>query len=105
MDSLNEKALFALLLKIVLLYLLWHLLYSLNEDVKSRSEQPLKSVMNEPYGRIIILHLTLLGGGFLIMALGEPIWALLLLSVLKIGFEVLNSLKYSREKAKRRVNG
>ena len=67
--------------KVVLLYLLWHLLYFLNEDVKSRSEQPLKRVMNEPYGRIIILHLTLLGGGFLIMALGEPIWALLLLSV------------------------
>ncbi len=88
--------------KIVVIYLLWHLLYFLNEDSRSRGEHPIKSVMNEPYGRIIILHLTLIGGGFLVAALGEPIWALVLLSGLKIGFEIVNTL---RQKTKRSVNG
>ncbi len=91
--------------KIVFIYLFWHLLYFLNEDSRSCSEQPIKSVMNEPYGRIIILHLTLIGGGFLVAALGEPIWALVLLSALKIGFEIVNTLRNSSKKAKRSVNG
>lgn len=38
----------------------------------------------QPYGRVVILHLTILGGGFLAMALGSPTWALVILVVLKI---------------------
>ena len=38
----------------------------------------------QPYGRVVILHLTILGGGFLAMALGSPTWALAVLVVLKI---------------------
>lgn len=38
----------------------------------------------QPYGRVIILHLTILGGGFLAMAMGSPTWALAVLVVLKI---------------------
>lgn len=41
-----------------------------------------------PYGRLIILHVTLIFGGMLTLSLGEPVWALVMLIALKIGFEV-----------------
>ena len=40
-------------------------------------------LMTQPYGRIIVLHLAILGGGFLMMALHSPTLGLLLLVVLK----------------------
>jgi hypothetical protein len=43
----------------------------------------LSELMVQPYGRVIILHLTILVGGFLVMALGSPIIGLILLIVLK----------------------
>ena len=43
----------------------------------------LPELMVQPYGRVIILHLTILIGGFLVMALGSPIIGLILLIVLK----------------------
>ena len=43
----------------------------------------LQQLMAQPYGRIIVLHLTILGGGFLMMALHSPVAGLLLLVVLK----------------------
>lgn len=45
-------------------------------------------VMMSPYGRIIILHITLIFGGMLVMALDEPAAALALLIVLKTGFDL-----------------
>ncbi len=44
--------------------------------------------MMAPYGRIILMHLTILFGGWLILALGAPILALVLLIVLKIVSDV-----------------
>lgn len=41
-------------------------------------------LMHSPYKRIIILHMTILFGGFLVMATGESLWALVLLIFLKI---------------------
>ena len=41
-------------------------------------------LMQQPYGRIVVLHLTILGGGFLVMALHSPELGLLLLVALKI---------------------
>jgi len=45
-------------------------------------------LMQQPYGRIVVLHLTILGGGFLVMALHSPLMGLLLLVALKIVFDL-----------------
>jgi hypothetical protein len=43
-----------------------------------------QSLMTQPYGRIVVLHVTILLGGFLMMALKSPALGLVLLVVLKI---------------------
>ena len=55
----------------------------------------LPEVMTAPYGRIIVLHIALLFGGFLTEALSAPIWGLGLLIILKITYDlgVLNPIK------------
>jgi hypothetical protein len=53
-------------------------------------------LMAKPYGRVVVLHLTILLGGFSILALGSPLWALLLLVGLKIAIDLLAHLKEHR---------
>jgi len=48
----------------------------------------LDELMNAPYGRVVVLHLAILFGGFLLMALHSPELGLLLLVLLKIGLDV-----------------
>ena len=48
----------------------------------------LNSLMGEPYPRIMSMHLVLIIAGFLVVALGSPIGAILLLVALKTGAEV-----------------
>ncbi len=48
-----------------------------------RRSTPEKQMM-APYGRIILMHLTIIFGGWLILALGAPVLALVLLIGLKI---------------------
>ena len=57
----------------------------------------LDKLMFQPYGRIVVLHLTILGGGFLMMALGSPTVGLVLLVVLKIGLDLSAHLKERRK--------
>jgi hypothetical protein len=45
-------------------------------------------LMSQPYGRIVVLHLAILGGGFLVMALHSPLLGLLLLVALKIALDL-----------------
>jgi hypothetical protein len=45
-------------------------------------------LMQQPYGRIVVLHLAILGGGFLMAALHSPTIGLLLLVALKIALDV-----------------
>ena len=59
----------------------------------------LKEIMIRPYGRIVVLHLAILFGGFLTMSLGSPVWALLLLIALKIGLDVKGHLRTHRRDA------
>ena len=47
-----------------------------------------RSLMHQPYGRVVVLHLVILGGGFLVLALGSPMVPLALLVVLKIGVDL-----------------
>ncbi len=53
----------------------------------------LHGLMTGPYARVIALHLTVLFGGFLVMALGSPVWALVLLVGLKLGMDARAHLK------------
>lgn len=48
----------------------------------------LTELMQRPYKRILILHLTIILGGGLAQVLGSPVWALLLLIALKIYFDL-----------------
>lgn len=43
----------------------------------------LGTIMMRPYGRIIVLHITIILGAVPVMILGSPIWALVLLVLLK----------------------
>lgn len=50
-------------------------------------------IMMQPYGRVVVLHLAILGGGFLVMFFGMPVVGLALLIALKIGLDVLAHVK------------
>jgi hypothetical protein len=52
--------------------------------------------MGAPYGRVVILHLTIVVGAFLVAMLGSPIWALVLLVVLKTGADLAAHLAERR---------
>ena len=58
----------------------------------------LTELMQAPYGRVAVLHLTLLGGGILVNAMHSPTAGLILLVALKIIFDVR-----SHEKERRRM--
>ncbi|HXR04481.1 MAG TPA: DUF6498-containing protein [Verrucomicrobiae bacterium] len=59
--------------------------YLVNGEYRRAS---LQQLMQQPYGRIVVLHLAILGGGFLMMALHSPELGLLLLVALKIAFDL-----------------
>lgn len=46
------------------------------------------TLMKEPYARVVVLHLTILGGGWAVMALGEPLAALVVLVLVKIAVDL-----------------
>ena len=45
-------------------------------------------LMQRPYGRIIVLHLSVIAGGFLVTLLGDPTWMLLVLIALKTAIDL-----------------
>lgn len=59
--------------------------YIRKEEYRRTSIQML---MAQPYGRIIVLHIAILGGAFLLTALKSPVWGLILLVVLKIALDL-----------------
>jgi hypothetical protein len=46
------------------------------------------ALMFQPYGRIVVLHVTLIFGGFMVQGLGAPVAALVLLLVLKTAIDL-----------------
>jgi hypothetical protein len=53
--------------------------------------------MSQPYSRVIVLHVTILGGGFLTMLLGAPVAALAILVAVKTAVDLR---AHTREHAK-----
>jgi len=49
----------------------------------------LDDLMAQPYGRVVVLHVVIIFGGFAIASIGAPAAALALLVVLKIGLDVV----------------
>lgn len=47
------------------------------------------AIMMAPYKRIMILHIAIIAGGFLVLRLGSPIGLLLALVALKIGMDIM----------------
>ncbi len=60
-----------------------------------------RTVMMQPYGRVVVLHLVILLGGFLALALGQPLAALVLLVALKTGTDLVAHLAEHRGAAPR----
>ncbi|MDX2237325.1 MAG: DUF6498-containing protein [Hyphomonadaceae bacterium] len=58
------------------------------------------ALMGEPYPRLIMLHLTIIFGGMLIMALGWPPVGVILLAVLKIAGDVALIRNAAKRKAR-----
>lgn len=68
-------------------------LKAIRED-REKARTP-HGIMFRPYGRILVLHTTIILGGLLAESLGAPIWALVFLIALKILYDlaVLRGLK------------
>jgi hypothetical protein len=45
-------------------------------------------LMAQPYSRVVVLHIAILGGGFLMMALGSPVYGLVMLVAVKTAVDV-----------------
>lgn len=48
------------------------------------AEIKLDKLMSQPYGRIIVMHIAILAGGFLAVSMGDPMGILVVLVILKI---------------------
>ena len=53
----------------------------------------LPDLMSQPYGRVVVLHLAILFGAFATMALGSPIWLLVILIVGKTALDLALHLR------------
>jgi len=63
----------------------WRAMASLDaEDAKA-----VRSIMTEPYGRIVVLHVVLIAGGFLMAVLNWPSLAALLLVAFKLIYDLV----------------
>lgn len=53
----------------------------------------LKGLVRQPYSRVVVLHVTLLVGGGVVLLLGSPLWALVVLIALKIALDLRAHLR------------
>jgi hypothetical protein len=57
-------------------------------------------IMTAPYGRILVLHIAIIAGGFLVSSLGSPLGLLLALVALKIGMDIMLHRRSHRRTAR-----
>lgn len=62
-----------------------------------REQMGIKQLMGAPYGRIVVLHVAIILGGFAVMALGQPVFMLMVLILLKLGMDVALHLRQHRK--------
>jgi hypothetical protein len=74
----------------------WRALASFDAD----DPRAIRRIMSEPYGRIVVLHVVLIAGGALMMALQLPSLAALLLVAFKLAYD-LRLLKREQTAARR----
>lgn len=55
-----------------------------------------QTLMMQPYKRVVLLHITIIFGGFLMMALNSPFMGLLFFILLKTGMDLMAHLKEHR---------
>ncbi len=68
--------------------------FALNYIGKGEYKQAnLGYLMQQPYSRVVLLHVTIIAGGFLVMLLGSPVFALLVLVLLKMYIDVQAHLR------------
>ena len=68
--------------------------FVINYILKGEYKQAnLNNLMWQPYGRLFVLHLTIIFSGLLVSALGSPTGGLILLVVLKVAIDALAHLK------------
>ena len=58
--------------------------------------QPPNALMFRPYGRVVVLHVTLVLGGLIVMDLGEPVFVLLLFVLIKIAVDLWAHMRSHR---------
>lgn len=58
---------------------------------QARRTNPLE-LMGAPYPRIIVLHVAIIGGAFLLMAFNQPLAGILALALLKTAFDVADAM-------------
>ena len=56
-------------------------------------DRPPNELMGQPYGRVMVLHVTLVLGAFLMLGLGEPLFGLALFVLLKTGVDLAAHLR------------
>lgn len=56
--------------------------------MKARDIKDIKTIMFSPYHRIMVLHVTIIGAGFLLSLTNEPVAGLLLLVAIKIANDI-----------------
>ena len=59
------------------------------------------ALMAGPYARVVVLHVALIGGGFLVMILNSPLGGLVLLLALKVCVDVVAHVREHRKAAAR----
>ena len=62
-----------------------------------RETASVKELMGAPYGRIVILHVAIIAGGFAVVALGQPLGMLLVLILLKLTVDIALHLRQHRK--------
>ncbi|MDD5038449.1 MAG: DUF6498-containing protein [Dehalococcoidales bacterium] len=69
-------------------------------------QSKLADLITQPYGRVVVLHVTIIIGGFLVMALGAPVIGLIFLIALKTVLDVLSHLReHEKYRIKSRAAG
>lgn len=63
------------------------------------SPTPLKELMGAPYGRIMVLHVSLIAGAFLLQAFRSPVAGVLLLVALKLAYDLMALGRAPRQQA------